>query len=79
MKAKLLKKLRKKYARQHPITRNSRGWAVWYGGYSVEYYQRKTFDEAKQEVANLVRCKIIDYVAEERNKKRSHAIIHYPW
>lgn len=79
MKAKLLKKLRKKYAKQHPITRNMNGWAVWYGGYSNEYYQRKTFDEAKQYAALLVSCKIIDYVAEKRRTKRSRAIIYYPW
>lgn len=79
MKAKLLKKLRRKYAKQYPITRNSHGWAVWYGGYGCDYYQRKTFEEAKQEVEHLVRCKIIDYVAEKRRTKRSHAIIYYPW
>ena len=80
MKAKLLKRLRKKFSKKYSIGRRSRGWVVWYGGGSNDYYG--IYDElayAQKRLTECVRMDIMDWLRGSRMKGRTHVIKYYPW
>ena len=77
MKAKLLKKLRHKYARKYTICRCADGWSVYYGHGFFDRWKYKSIELAKERFIISVRSDILDYVSKHRRLK--HSISYYPW
>lgn len=78
MKAKLLKKLRRKYAKKITISRIGKGWRVRWGNGRYNYYDELTLSDAKDRVSKIVRSNIESYL-DEHIKERRHSFNYYPW
>lgn len=78
MKAKLLKKLRRKYAKKYAITRCLGGWKLCTSRNNEYVY--KSLDEAKKGFIGFVHIDLRDKVRELRdNVGISGDIKYYPW
>lgn len=74
MKTKLLKKLRKKYASQHTITKRGSFWIVD-AGKGVLSHTCVSREDAEYCIRDIVRIKINKYISERKYKN----IKYYPW
>ena len=81
MKARLLKKLRRKYAKKYCLTKTTDSrWKLWYGKHEFEYYLFPSIEKAKAAFPGYVRNDILNYLAKYREKHgRRYSIRYYPW
>lgn len=81
MKAKLLKKLRKRFAKQYPIKKIDKCYCVdikEVGGYTCKYAK---LEDAQDRVLKEIRNEMIECVAEFRkcNPRKYKTFTFYPW
>lgn len=81
MKVRLLKRLRKKYAKKYCIAKASGGcWKLWYGNHEYDYYLFSSIENAKEAFISHVRNDILYYLMMYRDERgRRHGIKYYPW
>ena len=81
MKAKLLRKLRRRYSRKYVIRRWSGGWCVVWGGSNAERLRYSSLERAKHRFCEMVRDDITSYVVKVRNRHFyfNRSITYYPW
>ena len=81
MKARLLKKLRRRYSRKYVIRRCSGGWCVAWGGSGIERLRFSSLERAKHQFCEMVRGDIMAYVVKFRNRLfyLNRKITYYPW
>lgn len=81
MKAKLLRKLRRKYAKKYCITKaENDNWKVWFGYNSHSYWLVSSIERAQEKVKNEIWKDISEELITLRKKKgRKRCIRYYPW
>lgn len=81
MKTRLLRKLRKRFARKYTIRRCVGGWGLYYGYRSYDFWRCSDLETAKACFLDVVRRDILDYVSSFRKKFRylNRSITYYPW
>lgn len=81
MKARLLKKLRRRYSRKYVIRRWSGGWCVSWGASDIDRLRYSTLDRAKIQFREMVRDDIMAYVVKFRNRLfyLNRKVTYYPW
>lgn len=81
MKARLLRKLRRRYSRKYVIRRWSGGWCVVWGASGDERLRYSNLDRAKIQFREMVRDDIMAYVVKFRNRlfHLNRRITYYPW
>lgn len=74
MKAKLLKKLRRRYVNRHTITRRGCFWYVDYGA-GVLSSACTSLEHAQKVIIKMVYCDMEKYI----NKRKYSGFKYYPW
>lgn len=81
MKAKLLKRLRKRYWRKYCICKQGRGWVVFERNVPSNRFLFDSIDKAKRLVVYFVRRDVLSHVSDYRGVIRffNRTIKYYPW
>lgn len=81
MKARLLRKLWRRYSRKYAIRRWSGGWCVVWGASNLDRLRYSTLDRAKIQFREMVRDDIMAYVVKFRNRLfyLNRKVTYYPW